>query len=100
MHLHEALVDSWADVTELGQHSMLDDVNNDLSAKDVCTSPQQLRAGARHPTVVHLFHSHKYHCEQQMKALCDVLPDQDEQFGWIKSLEYSPCRFTEASVVG
>ena len=91
-HLHEALVDCWADVVQLGQHGMLDDVDDDLGAKDVGAAPEQLGAGAGQAAVVHLLHRHKHHRQQQVEALRHILPHQDEQLGGVKALEDGPCR--------
>lgn len=98
--LHEALVDGGANVVELGQHSVLDDVNDDLSAEDIAAAPQQLRAGAGHSCVVHFLDGHKHHGQQQVEAFCDILAYQDEELGGVKALEYGACGATEAAQVG
>ena len=43
--LHEALVDIGPDVIQLGQHSVLGHIDEDLRAEDVAAAPQQLPAG-------------------------------------------------------
>lgn len=76
---------------------MLDDVDDDLRAKDVGAAPQQLQAGRRGAAVVHLLHRHKHHGQQQVEALRDVLTHQDEQLGRVEPLENGSCEPTPRS---
>ena len=59
MYLHKFLVDARSDLVELPQDSMLDDVNDHLSPKDLATLPQEAGQWAPAAAAVHLLHHHK-----------------------------------------
>lgn len=90
-HPSELSIHPRPDLVEFSQDRMLDDVNADLSAKDLGTAPQQKGVGPPAAAVAHVLCHHKEQREAQVETLHHVLAGHNKQLGGVKALEDGAC---------
>ena len=99
-HLQELPVHSRADLVELAQHRMLDDVDANLCRKDLAALPHEAAVGNPRAAVVHLLSDNEQEGQAQMKTLHHILAGHHEQLAAVKALEDGACGIVTIAMSG